>query len=111
MSHKYAKQMMEYAKDAQETDKPWERWQFFSSVCGYWVNCISSIDWVNNLLIVDYRRKPGIDDVLKLDSIVNEIKENFNIIDINYSVEIEDFIRSDVKPRSLCNIFLLVDQK
>jgi hypothetical protein len=27
-NHKHAEAMMEYAKDAMETDKPWERWEF-----------------------------------------------------------------------------------
>ncbi len=111
MSHKYAKQMLEYAKDAQETDKPWERWQFFSRTCNNWVNCTNPIDWDDRPLIDNYRKKPGIDNVLKFDMIINEIKKNFNIIDVNCSVEIRDFIRSDVKSRSLCNIFLVVDQK
>ena len=30
MGHIHAAAMAEYAKDAIETDKPWERWEFFS---------------------------------------------------------------------------------
>jgi hypothetical protein len=29
MKHKHADLMLEYAKDAQETDKPWERWEYY----------------------------------------------------------------------------------
>ena len=28
MKHKHAELMMQYAQDAMETDKPWERWQY-----------------------------------------------------------------------------------
>lgn len=33
MGHIHAKEMAEYAKDALETDKPWERWQVMSEQC------------------------------------------------------------------------------
>jgi hypothetical protein len=29
MKHKHAELMMQYAQDAMETDKPWERWEIF----------------------------------------------------------------------------------
>ena len=29
MKHKHAELMMQYAQDAMETDKPWERWEVF----------------------------------------------------------------------------------
>lgn len=53
--HKHAALMAEYAKDAAETDRPWERWQFANSR-DEWVD-------LNNVgpswdAEMEYRRKP-----------------------------------------------------
>lgn len=50
--HIHAELMLQYAQDAMETDKPWERWETFSSG---WRACCSSPVWASALL---YRRKP-----------------------------------------------------
>jgi len=61
MKHKHARQMMEYAKDAQETDKPWERWEGSHFPGGKWYKCTSSGSmWVDG---IEYRR---IDPYLEL---------------------------------------------
>ena len=36
MKHKHAELMMAYAQDAMETDKPWERWEYFDKISGTW---------------------------------------------------------------------------
>ncbi|MGR9107811.1 MAG: hypothetical protein ACU843_12850, partial [Gammaproteobacteria bacterium] len=45
--HIHAEAMAEYAKDAMETDKPWERWEYFIPFDKHhgWIPCITSIIW------------------------------------------------------------------
>ena len=51
--HPHAELMMQYAQDAMETDKPWERWQFAD---GYdWHPLTSNPMWGAS---AKYRRKP-----------------------------------------------------
>jgi hypothetical protein len=50
--HVHADLMLQYAQDAQETDKPWERWEVFG-LCG-WGSCRSEISWSE---YAKYRRK------------------------------------------------------
>ena len=54
MGHTHAAAMAEYAKDALETDKPWEWWE---SACGgqYYVSLETHPQWTENF---KYRRKP-----------------------------------------------------
>lgn len=42
MGHIHAAAMAEYAKDAAETDKPWERWEFPSTMRGITHLCIDT---------------------------------------------------------------------
>ena len=52
--HIHAASMAEYAKDAAETDKPWERWE---TLFGHkWYSLLRSPDWDINQ---QYRRKQG----------------------------------------------------
>lgn len=56
--HPHAALMAEYAKDAAETDRPWERWQFMSSVSGEWHTFRAThgnLSWDES---TQYRRKP-----------------------------------------------------
>ena len=46
--------MLEYAQDAMETDKPWEKWEFFNSVDEEWLGLDSHPGWGPNS---EYRRK------------------------------------------------------
>lgn len=58
-AHVHAKEMMQYAKDAMETDKPWERWQVRRSIGGAvfsWFDC--KHDTVMFDSYYKYRRKP-----------------------------------------------------
>lgn len=52
--NKYAKEMMQYAKDAMKTDKPWEKWQArFREGC--WHDCVTHPVWTDEY---EYRCKP-----------------------------------------------------
>lgn len=54
-AHVHADLMARYAKDAKETDKPWERWQFSSGcIPGEWSDCTTNPNW---RLEFTYRRK------------------------------------------------------
>ena len=54
MKHKHAELMMEYAKDALETDKPWERWEI-SWDMGIWITVGGDLNFLPDN---EYRRKP-----------------------------------------------------
>lgn len=63
-AHKHAALMLQYAKDAMETDKPWERWEYSDTstlnqngekIRDDWYDCGETPDWHPG---VQYRRKP-----------------------------------------------------
>lgn len=54
MKHRHAENMMLYAQDAMETDRPWERWEF-SLEGKEWKDLISQPRWCDDY---EYRRKP-----------------------------------------------------
>lgn len=53
--HPHAVLMAEYAKDAAETDKPWERWEARLGSNQPWATCVGNPSW---LMAYSYRRKP-----------------------------------------------------
>ena len=56
--HIHAENMALYAQDAQETDKPWERWQYQTKSMqegDVWKNCFSNPSFDGSC---KYRRKP-----------------------------------------------------
>jgi len=53
--HKHAELMMEYAKDAMETDSPWERWEYTNGSENGWVVLEQHPQWYAD---GKYRRKP-----------------------------------------------------
>ena len=55
MGHIHAAAMAEYAKDAAETDKPWERWEV--SFSGGFIGVTGHPNWSVNH---EYRRKPKV---------------------------------------------------
>ena len=55
MGHIHAAAMAEYAKDAIETDKPWERWEV--SFSGGFIGVTGHPNWSVNH---EYRRKPKV---------------------------------------------------
>ena len=55
MGHIHAAAMAEYAKDATETDKPWERWEV--SFSGGFIGVTGHPNWSVNH---EYRRKPKV---------------------------------------------------
>lgn len=54
-AHKHAALMLQYAQDAAETDKPWERWEFNPN--STWQPCGNNPGWFTNS---EYRRKPQV---------------------------------------------------
>lgn len=55
MKHKHAENMLTYAQDAMETDKPWERWEWFNEDDQEWETLAFNPRWGLN---GEYRRKP-----------------------------------------------------
>lgn len=55
-AHKHAVLMLQYAQDAAETDKPWERWEYRTPDGGWW-DMDSSPCWDEE---AEYRRKPQV---------------------------------------------------
>ena len=53
-SHVHAEKMMQYAKDATITEKPWELWEYRGRF-QEWRNLLSHPSWDDNR---EYRRKP-----------------------------------------------------
>lgn len=53
--HPHAELMKQYAEDAMETDKPWERWEFKTIGSDVWVPKEQHPDWYPYR---KYRRKP-----------------------------------------------------
>ena len=56
-AHKHAALMMQYAQDALETDKPWERWEYYcpKQGDGWGSFTYTHPSWMEE---VEYRRKP-----------------------------------------------------
>lgn len=55
-AHKHAALMLQYAQDAAETDKPWERWEFKTD-WDTWVELSKNPSWFEDR---KYRRKPQV---------------------------------------------------
>ena len=53
--HIHADLMLQYAQDAQETDKPWERWEVYGTITGRWIPLCEYDPFMPKL---EYRRKP-----------------------------------------------------
>ena len=54
-AHKHADLMLQYAQDAAETDKPWERWEILRGKS--WCDLTENPTWIEYM---DYRRKPQV---------------------------------------------------
>ncbi len=54
-AHIHAALILQFAQDAAETDKPWERWQCRSSSSKTWTTLTACPRWDAG---VEYRRKP-----------------------------------------------------
>ena len=53
--HPHAELMAQYAEDAKETDKPWERWEMWSEVNQKWQSICCHPPWHPKR---EFRRKP-----------------------------------------------------
>lgn len=54
-AHKHATLMLQYAQDAAETDKPWERWEILRGKS--WCDLTENPTWIEYM---EYRRKPQV---------------------------------------------------
>ena len=54
-AHPHAASMLQYAQDAAETDKPWQRWEVKTPTSNSWTIIVGHPQW---LKVCDYRRKP-----------------------------------------------------
>lgn len=54
--HIHAELMAQYAEDARESKRPWERWEFFSKTDHTWKTAITHLAWFESY---KYRRKTG----------------------------------------------------
>ena len=55
MGHKHAELMVLYAQDAQETPRPWERWEMYGKIAGAWLPLGECFFWRPEN---QFRRKP-----------------------------------------------------
>ena len=55
MKHKHAELMMQYAQDAMETDKPWEKWECNTGGVLGWVDMLHHPAWITE---TSYRHRP-----------------------------------------------------
>ena len=55
MGHIHAELMLQYAQDAQETDKPWELWEVYGKITGRWIPLSECFPFISEF---HYRRKP-----------------------------------------------------
>ena len=113
-AHKHAALMLQYAQDAMETDKPWERWEYSDTstlnqhgekIRDDWYDCGENPDWHPG---VKYRRKPQtikvgkwefpkpIKDSPKEDEFVCYVTEGYKLSDPPFIVE-DAWFRSGAK--------------
>lgn len=88
MKHPYAELMAQYAQDAMETDKPWERWEFKESAFNSfpWLGFVSHPSWAEKF---EYRRKPKTYEPTLLDRAL-ELEIEALRLRINYYVNSPD---------------------
>ena len=55
MGHPHADKMLQYAKDAKETEKPWKRWETWLEIGKCWETLGYHPAWLE---YIHYRRKP-----------------------------------------------------
>lgn len=98
MKHRHAELMMEYARDAMETDKPWERWEY-SLEGRVWMDLISQPRWGDDY---EYRRKPRTININghEVPEPVRSPLENGTIYYISYISAPDDALAWDCKWRS-----------
>ena len=112
MKHKHAELMMQYAQDAMETPRPWERWQYQTESMqegDVWKNCFPNPSFDGSY---KYRRKPKMISVtlmsgevvswpepLKLQNL--ELRKQYFFIDADFVIHETMWIKS-------CNTSLIV---
>ena len=94
MKHKHAELMTQYAQDAMETDKPWERWEYRSNIHADWTTFAGNALWYDDF---QYRRKPKMINVTLMNGEVVSFPEphkfipqygqNYYLVDSNGEIE------------------------
>lgn len=90
MKHPHAELMLEYAQDAMETDKPWERWEFRSVIGDKWRGVNNYPAW---LASYEYRRKPKPYEPTLLDQAIELEIESLRLR-INYFIDSPTTVQS-----------------
>ncbi len=102
--HVHADLMLQYAHDAQETDEPWERWEYFHRGTGEWKS-LKKLNWNPNVM---YRRKSKMLSVtLSNGEIVSWPEPIKHIAEINYKyfvVNHKGFVSVNVLTNNNVNI-------
>ena len=113
--HIHAELMALYAQDAMETDKPWERWEFYcENFCGQWEPCDFEITFYTNY---QFRRKPKMITVtlangevvswpepLKLQNL--ELRKQYFFIDADFVIHETMWIKSCDTNLIVCGIIV-----
>ena len=108
IKHVHAELMLQYAHDAQETDKPWERWQWQTKLMqegDVWNNCLLNPSFD---VSYKYRRKPKVISVTLVNGeIVSWPEPIKHIAEINYKyfvVNHKGFVSDNVITNDNVNI-------
>ena len=107
--HIHADLMMQYAQDALETDKPWERWEIAEadSNCPTWRSPDSALAWWP---AYQYRRKPKPYEPTLLDQALELEIEATKIKCRHYNDQMELFVQQKCKKMTM-NYAELIEEK
>ena len=108
--HIHADLMLQYAQDAQETDKPWERWEVYGKVTGRWISLSERFSFISEH---QYRRKQKMLSVtLASGEVVSwpepqrtelEYGDAYFYVDVDGSVMVEEWDCLEWDKRTLSN--------
>jgi hypothetical protein len=97
--HVYADLMKQYAEDATETDKPWERWQtrWDAPHVREWVNCVEDTHMFN--IKRQFRPKPKLVTINGYDIYLNTTKpknsETYYLVDVSSPNKYTEYVWYD----------------
>ena len=97
--HPHAELMAQYAEDAKETDRPWERWEVKRDARGQWITCAVHPNWNE---VFDYRRKPQVVKVCG-ELPEDEFKRLTFMVDMGYATIFERQLYHMIKKGCECS--------
>ena len=116
--HVHAELMMQYAQDAMETTRPWERWEWYVTAVKRWVTLSYKPDWNTR---TEYRRKPKMLSVtlasgevvswpepLKLQNL--ELRKQYFFIDADFVIHETMWIKSCDTNLIVCGMVHLTEE-